>query len=236
MSDAIATRPTSALDTLLSDPERLSAVPIETVERLYAIHQKEAERNDKGAFSEAFRKVQSRMTPVHKAAQGAHGSKYAKAETIHAMLAPLIHEEGFSWSSSMADCPLERHARIVLTIRHGPHVETHFYDAPIETSNRGMSALHSSRSTWTYCERTLLTKVFGVRETEDDDGNAGGTVGPGSEPITEDQVADLNAKIEELHASKRKFLALLKVDALEDLPAIEFKNAVSLLERYGSQA
>ena len=230
MSDALTARQTSVLDTLLSDPERLSAVPIETIERLYAIHQQEAARSDKGAFSEAFRTVQSRMTPVHKAAQGAHGSKYAKAEKIHAMLAPLLHEEGFSWSSSMADCPLERHARIVLTIRLGPHAETHFYDAPIETSNRGMSALHASRSTWTYCERTLLTKVFGVRETEDDDGHAGGTVGPGSEPITADQAQTLDELIVEVQANRDRFLGLYAVKAVKDLPASVYVGALRALE------
>ena len=41
-------------------------------------------------------------------------------------------------------------------------------------------------SSYTYCERHLLCKVFGVQTFKDDDGNAGAT-GPGARPITEDQ-------------------------------------------------
>lgn len=230
MSDpttALATTQPTGLAVLLADPDRLKEFPIETVERLYAIHQQETAREDRATFSEAFRRVQSRMTPVHKAATGAHGSRYAKAEKIHEMLAPLLHEEGFSWSSSMADCPLKGHARIVLTLRHGPHSETHFYDAPIETGNRGMSGLHASRSTWTYCERTLLSKVFGVCETDDDDGVAGGTPG---RVITDDQAHDLRALIEETGADVGKLLAIYGVGKLEELSAANFRGAVRSLE------
>ena len=241
MSEAIATRPTSALDTLLSDPERLKEFPIETVERLFALNREMAADVARREFAVAFNALQQSMTPVHKAAKGAHGSAYAKMEKIQGMLHPLLQASGFSYSSSMGDCPTADNERIVLTLRHvGGHAETHFYDAPIDDKGpRGDSTktrLHGSRSTWSYCERTLLSKVCGVVETLDDDGCAGARVGPGSERITEDQVADLNAKIEELHASKRKLLAYLKIDALEDLPAIQFASAVSVLERYRSQA
>ena len=236
MTDALTVRHTSALDTLLSDPERLAAVPVETVERLYAIHRDIEADLSRRAFAVAFNTLQSRMTPVHKKATNTHtASRYVLAEHVHAMLAPLLHEEGFAWSSSMGDCPTPGHLRIVLTLRHiGGHVETHFYDAPVD--DRGIkgaatkTALHGSRSTWTYCERTLLSKVCGIRETLDDDGNAGGNVGPGSERITDDQVATINKLIDDVKANTTRFLFVYGVESVADLPASVYKAAVRSLE------
>ena len=236
MSDALTVRPPSALDTLLSDPERLKEFPIETVERMFALNREMAADAARREFTVAFNRLQSRMTPVHKAATNTHtASRYVLAEHVHAMLAPLLHEEGFAWSSSMGDCPTPGHLRIVLTLRHiGGHVETHFYDAPVDDKGiKGAptkTALHGSRSTWTYCERTLLSKVCGIRETLDDDGNAGGNVGPGSERITEEQAQTLDELIDEVQANRVRFLSLYGVESIADLPASVYVGALRALE------
>ena len=95
-----------------------------------------------------------------------------------------------------------------------------------------MTPLQASGAIRTYSERRLRMSVFALHLVDDDKDGAP-VEGPS---ITDDQVADINAKIKELHASKRKLLAYLNVDALEDLPASQFASAVSVLERYRSQA
>ena len=79
--------------------------------------------------------------------------------------------------------------------------------------------LHGAASSWTYAERYLLTKVCGVQLTDDDDGNAGGGVGPGAERITTDQLTDLEALIGEVGADRGRFMFWLGVKDLSDLPA-----------------
>ena len=46
--------------------------------------------------------------------------------------------------------------------------------------------------------------VFGVQLIADDDGNAGGGIGPGAEKITEDQVRDLEALRAEVKGDPRE--------------------------------
>ena len=128
--------------------------------------------------------------------------------------------------------------RIVLTLRHtGGHSETHQFDAPIDNVGVKGSAtktrLHGAASSWTYAERYLLTKVCGVQLTDDDDGNAGGGVGPGAERITDDQLLDLEAKMDEKGIGPNgrvKLLTYLGVEKLADLPASQLKKAATAIE------
>ena len=52
--------------------------------------------------------------------------------------------------------------------------------------------LHGMASSYTYCERHLLCKVFGVQLSDDDDGNAA-AIGPAADPITEEQGFELHS-------------------------------------------
>ena len=236
MTQALApTNPGEALAAILSDAERLKGIDVDKLERLFDLGRSMAADAARREFAEAFTRVQCLMAPVHKAAKGHHGSPYAMLEKVQEMLHPLMQGEGFSYSTSMADCPIKDHERIVLTLRHvGGHWETHFYDAPIDvTGPKGeptKTRLHGSRSTWSYCERTLLTKVWGVVETMDDDGAAGARVGPGSKRITTDQLTDLEALISEVGADRGRFMFWLGVKDLSDLPAGKLRAAVDALE------
>ena len=70
--------------------------------------------------------------------------------------------------------------------------------------------------------------------TDDDDGNAGGGVGPGAERITDDQALDLEAKMGEHGVGpqgRAKLLTWLGVEKLSDLPASKLKAAMDAIER-----
>ena len=226
----------SPLEVLLSNPDRLKDCPVETIERLYALDKDIRVKQARREFAEAFNRVQAAMTPVRKRAKNTQtGSSYARAEDITGMLDPLISKEGFSRSLSCGDCPVEGHIRFVLTLRHiGGHEETHFIDAPPDyLGPKGApvkTKLHGTGSSATYCQRLLLCMVFGVQLIADDDGNAGGGIGPGAEKITEEQALDLVALIGEVGADTPKFLDYFQIKSLEELPSISYKTAVRMLE------
>ena len=119
------------------------------------------------------------MAPVRKLANNTQtGTMYARAEDVTGMLDPLIIGlEGFSRSLSTTDCPVEGHIRFVLILRHNSgHEERHNFDAPPDylgpKGSPTKTKLHGMASSYTYCERHLLCKVFGVQLVADDDGNA----------------------------------------------------------------
>ena len=225
----------SALTKLLADPDRLRDFPIETVERLFELDRQIRADGARRDFFVAFNRVQSQMIPVARKGTNEHTrSSYARAEEVFAMLDPIMLSEGFSRSLSTEECPTPDHLRFVLILRHiGGHEERHRLDAPID--NVGLKGaptkikLHGMASSYTYCERHLILKVFGVQVGEDDDGNGAGK-GPGAEKISEEQAKDLDSLIDDVKASKGRLMAYFKIEKLEDIALSQYAGAVRMLE------
>jgi len=114
----------------------------------------------------------------------------------------------------------------VLTHEMG-HSERVSMTAPADTSGQ-KNAIQAIASAVTYLQRYTLLSITGLAAKDmDDDGRA---AGPPVETITEQQVGDLEALIEEVHADRAKFLAWLGVESLSDLPADKYRKAVAALE------
>lgn len=79
-----------------------------------------------------------------------------------------------------------------------------------------------------YATKYAELKLFNIETGEDDEGR----VEPyaDQEKINENQVADLDAMIEEVGADKAAFLKYIKADALEDIPLRTLPTIVKLLE------
>ena len=151
------------------------------------------------------------------------------------MLDPIILKHGFSRSLSTTDSPTTDHLRFVLVLRHvGGYEERHHLDAPIDNigpkGSPTKTALHGMASSYTYCERHLLCKVFGVQVVSDDDGNAAAGVGPSAKRISENQYDDLITLISDVGADVNRFMTHFKVSFVKDLPVSRLKEAVALLE------
>ena len=225
----------TAIDKLLADPAQLAVVPVETVERLYAVHKEERAESARRAFNEAFHQAKIEMTPVRREGFNDHTkSWFAKLDHVVQMLEPVALQNGFTWSVSNRPCELKDHIRVVLLIRHtAGHTEEHFFDAPIDTTGPGgrtnKTRLHGSASSMTYSERHLLTKVWAIPTYRDDDGNAGAGVGIGGAVITEVQAHDLENLMDEVNADRARFFGMYGVKKVEELPAVNYKAAMSLL-------
>ena len=224
------------LAALLSDPDRLRDFPIETVERMFAMDREIRKDAAREQFAAAMNRVQAQIMPVKKIGKNSdNGSRYALLEHIQSMIDPIVVDEGFSYGFSTRDCPVEKHIRVAMTLRHvGGHEEEHFLDAPIDDKGpKGgatKTALHGMGSTMSYCERILLTKVFGVQTFKDDDGNAGAGVGPGAEPIDAEQVANLEAMLDETKADRARFLKFFGVESVEAMVVSRYREAMTMLE------
>jgi len=109
----------------------------------------------------------------------------------------------------------------------GGHTEQVTMSGPPDESGK-KNSLQQIKSTVTYLETSTFEAVTGIiSQDHSDDGNG---AGPQVETITDNQAADLAAMIDEVGADKAGFLGFLKVDAIEDLPAVKYKAAVRALE------
>lgn len=79
-----------------------------------------------------------------------------------------------------------------------------------------------------YATKYAMLKLFSIETGEDDEGRT--EPYGGIEKISDSQLADLNALIEDVGANRAKFLKYLKLEKLDDLPARAFKSAVADLE------
>ena len=236
-STEIAAPQASPLATLLADPERLAAVPVETMERLLAMQERYDAEQARREYFEAFARVQGRMRPVPKKGWNPQTrSKYPRLEDVKEMLDPLLADEGFAQSVAMVPGAGEGLMRFELLIRHrAGHSERHYLDAPGD--DRGMkgsptkTALHGMRSSMTYCRRALISDVWDVRTCEeDDDGNAGGA-GPGAELISEAERAEVQRELGRTGSDIARFCQFVGVDSVAKIQKSQLRMALSALKR-----
>ena len=224
-----------ALMLILQDPARLSALDTGKLKEMLEMSERIKAERARIEFHEAMNRVQSRMEPVRRMGYNQHTqSRYALAEDVEKMLMPIALEEGLSISGSTEPGHVADHLRFVLMVRHNAgHSERHALDAPIDTLGpKGAptkTKLHGMGSTMTYCHRYLLCMVFSVQLSRDDDGNAGGNVGPSSEPITAEQAKTMLANGEAAGVDWDRFYDHFKVAALADLPRSRYAEATSLI-------
>ena len=232
MANDLTAAPASPLDALLADPAKLKELPVETMERLFAL-QREARRDQAAeVFAEALLAVQRQIKPVAKAGYNSHTkSWYAKIEDVDRMLDPLLAEHGITASVSSRPSDKPEHTVFILTLRKGIHSEQHELESPLDYLGSGGKAnktkMHGLGSSYTYCGRYLKANVFNIQTFKDDDGNAGGGVAS----IGPEQKDELVALLRETGADTQKFLAVYGVPALDELPANMFAAARQALQR-----
>ena len=230
MTENLPAESANPLTAVLADPERLSKIPIETVERLWAMEKDRLDRIARQEFAQAFRDVQKAMQPVIRMGEGQHGAMYARLEHITKMLDPILAEHGFSRSISQADCPTDGLMRFVLTLRHtGGHVETHFMDAPVDDKG-SKSPFEGVASAFTRSERHLLAKVCGVQIVNDNDPAIGVSV-----PISDAQRGELEGLIEKSDVPLQPLLDWLNVEDLGRIPSVQFSWVKQRLVNRGAK-
>lgn len=221
------------LAAILSNPEQLQQIPIETVERLFALHRQDVADKRREAFHEALHRIQGQLEPVKKYGRNTQtGSMYARVEHVERMLMPILDREGVTLSCSTVEPVVPGTMRVCLTVRYRGHEDHAYMDAPVDDKGpKGQpvkTALHGTASTLTYCYRHLICRYFGIQVHSDDDGNMGTRT---TQKVSKEQAANLEALISEVGADLPSFLSWAQVGRVSDLPAHIYSEAVRLLER-----
>lgn len=210
------------------DPEQLGKL-MDLAERW------EANRASK-EFDKAMSLCQSQMPAILRDAENSHTrSRYARFESLNAVIRPIYTKHGFSISFTEEDCPVEGSIRLVLDIAHeGGCTRRKRIDIPLDgkgiKGNDNMTATQGKMSTISYAKRGLMKMVFNLAETdEDQDGN--------SQYVSPDQIQEINdliAEYQDLSDKKvniEKFLAWLGVESLDRLDKKGYQKAIDDLKR-----
>lgn len=179
------TQPQSEAGALISMIERAARDPnvdLDKMERLFKLRSDVRAQEAETAFNAAMAAAQAEMPRVLRDASNSHTqSRYARLESIHKKITPVITRHGFSLSFDTGEGARQGELRIICTVAHaGGHTRTHQVDLPSDTAGAqgraNKTAVQGFGSTVTYGRRYLTLMVFNVALTnEDDDGNGGET-------------------------------------------------------------
>jgi ERF superfamily protein len=234
----VGTRETSLMEVIsraASDPN----ADADKMERLLGMYERITAQQAKMAYTSALAEMQPNLpvidrkgritVPAKAGFHEGHSTPYALWEDVNDAIRPVLHDYGFALSFRIG---LADDGKItvtgVLSHREGHQEETTI--TLMHDSSGSKNAVQAVGSSTSYGKRYTAMALLNITSRapmdKDDDGDA-------ADPnfwITEEQVADLVALMEEVGAHRDKFCNFLKVDTLARLPKKRFQEAVKALE------
>jgi len=200
---------------------------VENIDKLIELVKFNDAREALRAYNAAFTEAQSKFPEIPKTKKGHHDNWFAPYEEIVPRIRPVLMQHGFSFRHEITESGDAKMVTVTCILAHREgHSESSTLSGPADNSG-SKNAIQAIASTVKYLKRYTLEAVTGiVTEDGDDDGNAAGA----AETITESQIADLEAKIEEVGADRAKFLKYCRVREPGEILAKNFKAVCAKLD------
>ena len=211
-----------------SDPN----VDVSKMQGLFSLYERFQLKNAEAAYNTAMTAAQSEMKRISADMENKQTrSNYASYGQIDRHLRPIYSRHGFALSFNTGKPETPDTVLVLCTVSHASGFSKEF-SIPMPADGKGakggdvMTKTHASGAAVTYGMRYLLKMIFNVAIGEDDsDGNAP------EDLVTDEQIATIQALMEEVAADRAKFLAYLKVDSLGQILAKNYSWVVGLLEK-----
>jgi len=200
---------------------------VAALEKLVELEERVAARNARTEFSRAFAAFRAELPPIPRRAKGTVRSgravMYADLDVIQEYADPLLKRHGFTYQFTTASLP-DGYLFVTCTLDHeAGHSRTSTFPVPLTNVPQGTPAQNAS-ATHTYGKRLTLSDVLGIQTTSDLDG-----VTPGDDGLTDEQVATLQDYCDSPKVDTAAFLRYMKVNALSDIPAARYDEALRAL-------
>ena len=249
MSTAVVSKdpqPIKAIDTPDSvTPMQMIRIAVEQgadmdkLDRLMSLQERWEANEAKKAFVVAMTAFKSETIEILKDKQvrftTTKGTTEYKHATLHSAVtaaAPMLSKHGLShrWKTAQSENALVTVTCIIT--HHLGHFEETTLSAPPDNSG-GKNSIQAIASTVAYLERYTFMAATGLTSKDMDDDGHGATQ---IETISEEQAADLRAKIEEVGCGVDAFLKIAKVDRLEDIATNRYAAAMSWLNNFAKHS
>lgn len=210
-------------------------VPVEVLERIVALQERIMERDARAAFFEAMTRFRAECPQPKKTRQNIQftvtrngvkrPSMYSPLEEIDRVARPVAAKHGLTWTwDTLVDGDLIHYDCRLMHVMG--HTQVSRVSLPHE-SKSGASPQQKFGSTQQYGMRYSLLAALGLTTADED---LDGAQAESCETITEEQLADLEALIEEVKADRARFLKFLGVENLSSLPVARLQGAIQALE------
>lgn len=216
--------------------EAVRAGQFDVVDKLIALQERHEARVAKQEFDNALADAKGEFLPIYKNRTVDFPGKndeskrtnyrYEDLAQIEAAIKPALTKYGLSYRwrvTSEVDKPVR--VTCILAHRGGHFEETTLEAGRDNTGNK--NGIQQIGSTLTFLQRYTLKAACGLAVSNDDDGQSAEVL----DTITPEQQTALEALIEEAGAQIDKVCEWAKVDALRNMPAKMFDQAVLFLEQ-----
>lgn len=196
---------------------------IDMIDKLMGLQERYEANLGRKAFDAAISDAKSQIKPVTKN-RSSHNGKYADMAAYAKEVDPILAAHGLSYRFRTRQ---EGSVTVTCILAHRDgHSEETTLSAAADTSG-SKNSIQAIGSTLSYlCRYTLVAALGLASELDDDDGKAAGA----EEPISEAQLKTLWAKLDETKGDAAKLCEALKLDALPDLPARRYGEAIKILD------
>jgi hypothetical protein len=236
MNNVLIATPVNAVTPMdLISRAQASNASIEQMQQLFDLQLRWEENEARKAYYKAVADFKSEAIDIIKNKRVSYKTDKGSTEYNHAELGqivntvtPFLSKNGLShhWEYSQVDGKVK--VTCFLTHDMGYEKSTSL-EAPPDTSG-GKNGIQGIGSTTSYLERYTFLAMTGLASREQDDDGRGAGKAKDVPVITEQQANDLLALTAEVKADVGKFCTYYKINAVTDLPAAKFVQAVKSLE------
>jgi hypothetical protein len=236
--------PATQADQMLAIVERMASDPtidLERVKTIMGLRKSMKDEAAREAFNAAMAACKAELPQVVKNAENTDNkSRYATLDKIGEAVDYIIAKHGFSTSFNPAPCDKPNHLKVECLVAHSAGHERR-YEAELPVDAAGIAgrvnktAIHAWKSTMTYARRTLTEMIFDVKSkvlSPDDDGRAAGKHSDAEEGgLDQAEIEYIETLLKETGSDRKAFLEVYKVSDVSELVALQYKEAVSLLNQ-----
>ncbi len=220
-----------------------SGASVETMEKLMALHERWEANQARRAFDAAMAAAKARIPVIvknrtvgydHKGGGGQTSYRHEDLGEIARTVDPILAEHGLSYRFQTTSNPNEPVTVTCIVSHRDGYSERNTLSAGRDDSGK-KNSIQAIGSTITYLQRYTLKAALGLSAAADDDGKAASDA-PKADTISDDQIAELQAMIDDLGGAdpakfKAQFLRWAGVETLADIPAKNFGDAVAGLQQ-----
>ena len=218
----------AAMISMIERAARDPNVDVDKMMKLLEMKERVEANQAKKEYARALAQMQPRLPEITerggiKDKSGGVQSTYAKWEDVNEAIRPILSERGFALSFRISHPEGKISVTGVLSHEEG-HSEETTITLPHDSSG-SKNAVQAVGSSVSYGKRYTAFALLNITTRgEDDDGKRGG-----GSAITPEQLEALQSQIVHVGADVPRFLAYLKIERLEDLPAKDFDRAMTAL-------
>lgn len=225
------------------------SMPVDKLERLFAMQREIQSKDERYLFDEAMRAVQTEMRPVRRDKKGERGW-YASLDNIDAMLSPITLKNGFSLSYGSRPSLIEKHYAITCIVSHtGGHWREYQLDLPADSTGPegkpNKTIVQGVVSTSSYAKRALKQLIFNVTiQNADKDGNPIASAetrssdAPSNGTITPAQLKTIQGHIADTGLAATKVLDFVEklsgqeIATVADIPAKHYADVIAAFAEF----